>query len=169
MQKLIAGAIGATAFVLSTSGYALDGWRVESTTPVTATTPGFDYISYDASTNKVFLGHRKEGLQVFDPASNKVVKVIDGTQAHSGNSALLVPEFDLGLSNNQDGTITPFKLSTLEAREPINVGHPIDTAHYDPSSKRVIVNVEAEKDGTDLVVLEVPSLKTVGTIKTTTK
>jgi hypothetical protein len=169
MQKLVAGATGAIALLLSTSGYALDGWRVESTTPVTATTPGFDYISYDASTNKVFLGHRKEGLQVFDPASNKVVKVIDGTQAHSGNSALLVPEFDLGLSNNQDGTITPFKLSTLEAREPINVGHPIDTSHYDAASKRIIVNVEAGNEGTDLVLIDLPSLKVAGVMPVPTK
>jgi hypothetical protein len=169
MQKLLAGAIGATALVLSTSGYALDGWHVESTTPIEAKTPGFDYISYDASTNKVFLGHRKEGMQVFDPAAKKVVKVIDGTPAHGGNGALLLPEFDLGLSNNQDGTITPFKLSTLEASEPINIGHPIDTSHYDAASRRIVVNVEADKEGTDLVVLEVPSLKTVGTIRVATK
>jgi hypothetical protein len=170
MFKVTVGAICIGALFLSPAAYAADGWHVESVTPVQVKTPGFDYISYDAGTNHVFLGHRKDGLIVYDPAAKKVVKVIDGTQAHAGNSALLIPEFDLGLSNNQDGTITPFKLSTLEATgEPVNVGHPIDTAHYDPASKRVIVNVETEKDGTDLVVLEVPSLKTVGTIKTTTK
>lgn len=169
MQKLLAGAIGATALVLSTSGYAFDGWHIDSTTPLEAKTPGYDYIAFDPGTNKLFLGHRKEGMQVFDPAAKKLVKVIEGTPAHGGNGALLLPEFDLGLSNNQDGTITPFKLSTLEASEPINVGHPIDTSHYDAASKRIIVNVEADKDGTDLVVLEAPSLKTAGTIKVATK
>jgi hypothetical protein len=169
MFKVTAGATCVAALFALSPALAADGWHVESVTPVQVKTPGFDYISFDQGTNHIFLGHRKDGLIVYDPAAKKVVKVIGGTQEHAGNSGLLIPEFDLGLSNNQDGTITPFKLSTLEAGEPINVGHPIDTAHYDPSSKRVIVNVEAEKDGTDLVVLEVPSLKTVGTIKTTTK
>jgi hypothetical protein len=169
-MKRLFTATWTAAVVLSTPAYALDGWRIESTTPVEAKSAGFDYIAYDEGTNHVFLGHRKDGMQVFDPASKKVVKVIEGTPAHGGNGALLIPEFDLGLSNNQDGTITPFKLSTLEASEPINVGHPIDTSHYDPASKRIVVNIEAGKDGsTDLVVLEAPSLKTVGTIKVATK
>ena len=169
MPKLLAGAICATALFLSASAYALDGWRIENTTPLAAKTPGFDYISYDAGTNKVFLGHRKEGLQVFDPATNKVVKIIDGTAEHSPNGALPIPEFDLGIVNNQDGTLTPFKLSTLEAGEPIVIGHPIDTSHYDRSSKRIVVNVEAGKEGTDLVVVDVPSLKIAGTIPVPTK
>jgi DNA-binding beta-propeller fold protein YncE len=168
MKRLLT-ATCAAALLISVPAYALDGWHVETTTPVEAKTAGFDYIAYDEGTNKVFLGHRKDGLQVFDPVSQKVVKVIDGTQTHSGNSALLLPEFDLGLSNNQDGTITPFKLSTLEASEPVTIGHPIDTSHYDAGSKRIVVNVEAGKDGTELVVLEAPSLKMVGTVKVATK
>jgi hypothetical protein len=40
-------------------------------------------LSYDAGTHKLFLGHRKEGLQVFDPVSRQVVKTIDGTAARS--------------------------------------------------------------------------------------
>jgi len=170
MRKLALGVFSA-ALLLSASAYALDGWHVDSSTTVAAESAGFDYIAYDAGTNKVFLGHRKEGMQVFDPVQKKVVKVIEGTQAHNGNSTLPLPEFDLGLSNNTDGTITPFKLSTLEnIGEAVNVGHPIDTAHYDPASKRVVVNIEADKDGTtDLVVLQAPSLKVVGTIKAATK
>src|SRR5690242_10592790 len=95
MRKLVLGAFG-SALLLSTSAYALDGWHIDRTTTLAANSPGYDYISYDAGTNKVFLGHRKEGLQVFDPVEKKVVKIIDGTQQHLGNSALLIPEFDLG-------------------------------------------------------------------------
>lgn len=168
MRKLVLGAFGATLFI--SSACAFDGWRIDSATNLPADTAGFDYIAYDPGTNKVFLGHRKEGMQVFDPVQKQIVKVIGGTQAHGGNGPLLIPEFDLGLSNNQDGTITPFKLSSLEnIGEPVNVGHPIDTSHYDPASKRIVVNIEAEKDGTELVVMDVPSLKTAGTIKVGTK
>jgi DNA-binding beta-propeller fold protein YncE len=169
MQRVLVGVACATAVFFSASAYALDGWHLESATPVEAKSAGFDYIAFDQSTNRVFLGHRKDGLQVFDPTAQKVVGVIEGTKEHGGNSAVPIPEFDLGLSNNQDGTITPFKLSTLEAREPINVGHRIDTSHYDAASKRVVVNVEADNDGTDLVVIDVPSLRIAGTIKVPTK
>lgn len=169
MRKILIGAFGAT-LLLSTSAHALDGWHIDSSTLLPANTAGFDYIAYDAGTNKVFLGHRKEGMQVFDPVQKKIVKVIEGTEMHGANGPLLIPEFDLGLSNNQDGTITPFKLSTLEnIGEPVNVGHPIDTSHYDPASKRIVVNIEADKDSTELVVLDVPSLKKAGTIKVATK
>ncbi len=169
MQRLFVGATCAAFLFISTSAHALDGWHIESTTPVEAKTPSFDYINFDASTGKVFLGHRKDGLQVCDPATGKVIKVIENTKEHSPNGAIFIPEFDLGLSNNQDGTITPFKLSTFEAREPFSIGQAIDTSHYDPSSKRVVVNTEAGKEGTDLVVIDVPSLKVAGTISVPTK
>ncbi len=80
-----------------------------------------------------------------------------------------MPEFDLAIANNEDGTIIPFKMSTLEAKEPIKLAEGIDTSHYDPGSKRIVVNTTPGKDGTDLIVLEAPSLKQVGTIKVTTQ
>jgi len=157
------------ALMLSAPAYALDGWHLENATKLGAKTAGFDYITYDETTKRLFLGHRKEGLQVFDPVSKKVVGVIAGTPEHGGNSALLMPEFDLGISNNQDGTITPFKLSTLEAKDLIKLDRKVDTSHYDPATKRIVVNTEAGPDGTDLIVLDVPSLKTAGVIKVATK
>jgi glycine/D-amino acid oxidase-like deaminating enzyme len=39
---------------------------VESATQIENKNAGFDYISYDGTANRLFLGHRKEGLQVFD-------------------------------------------------------------------------------------------------------
>ncbi|CAM5761475.1 hypothetical protein LMIY3S_00151 [Labrys miyagiensis] len=83
--------------------------------------------------------------------------------------AVLIPEFDLGISNNEDGTITPFKLSTLEAKPPIKVGEDLDTSHYDPVSKRLVLNMGAGPDGTELILLEVPSLKEVGRVKVPSK
>ena len=41
----------------------------------------------------------------------------------------------------------------------------LDTSHYDPLTKRIFVNVGPGKDGTEIVVLEAPSLKKVGTVK----
>ncbi len=169
MKRLFLTASCAAALMLSAPAYALDGWHLDNATKLGAKTAGFDYIAYDETTKRLFLGHRKDGLQVFDPVSKKIVGVIAGTPEHGGNSAVLMPEFDLGIVNNQDGTITPFKLSTLEAKDIIKLDRPVDTSHYDAATKRIVVNTEAGKDGTDLIVLDVPSLKTAGTIKVATK
>ncbi len=157
------------SLVTISSASAFDGWHLENATTIEGKASTFDYISYDQSTNRVFLGHRKEGLQVFDPVTRKIIKVIENTANHSSNGGLLIPDLDLGISNNEDGTITPFKLSTLEAREPIKLAEEIDTSHYDPVTKRIVVNVAHGKDGTDLVVLDATTLKTVGTVKVATR
>ncbi len=148
----------------------MDGWHQESATQVESENSGFDYITYDETAHRLFLGHRKEGLQVFDLASRKIVKVIDGTPAHSSNGALLMPEYDLGVSHNQDGTLTPFKMSTLEAKEAIKLAEGIDSTHYDPCSKRIVVNTVIGKGDTDmhLPVLEAPTLKVVGKVHVNT-
>jgi WD40 repeat protein len=150
---------------IASPAFAFDGWHQESATAIPSKNAGYDYISHDANSNRLFLGHRKEGLQIFDVANKKLIKTLDGTPEHSSNGALLLPEHDLGISNNEDGTITPFKLSTLEPKEAIKLAEGIDTSHYDPGSKRIVVNTAAGKDGTELVVLDVPSLNKVGSIK----
>ncbi|MCW3476544.1 YncE family protein [Limobrevibacterium gyesilva] len=144
---------------------AFDGWHLVQATTIPGKGSAWDYVALDAPRGHLFIGHRKEGLQVFDIATGKVVKVIDKTQAASSNGATLMPEFDLGISNNEDGTIIPFSLSTLEARAPVKLGEELDTSHYDAGNKRVVVNMAAGKDGTDAVVLEAPSLQVLGTIK----
>lgn len=159
---LLAASMG---LAISSPAFAFDGWHQESATAIPSKNAGYDYISYDAQNNRLFLGHRKEGLQIFDVANKKLIKALDGTPDHSSNGALLLPEHDLGISNNEDGTITPFKLSTLEPKEAVKLADGIDTSHYDAGSKRIVVNTAAGKDGTELIVLDVPSLNKVGSIK----
>ena len=148
---------------------AFDGWHLEDSTAIAGPSTSWDYVSLHAESNNLFIGHRKTGLQVFNVASKRLVKVIDGTAAASSNGAVLIPEFDLGVSTNEDGSITPFSLRTLEARASIKLGEELDSAHYDPVTQRLLVNMASDKDGTGLLVLEVPSLKTLGTIRVSTK
>lgn len=155
----------ALGLAITSPAFAFDGWHQESATAVPSKNAGYDYIAFDAKSNRVFLGHRKEGLQIFDFTNKKLVKVLEGTPEHSSNGALLLPEHDLAISNNEDGTITPFKLSTLEPKEAVKLAEGIDTSHYDSGSKRIVVNTTAAKDGTELIVLDVPSLNKVGSIK----
>lgn len=151
--------------ISATAAVAFDGWRLKEMTTLESKGSAWDYLTLDPAAHRLYIGHRKEGLQIYDIASKKVLKVVDGTDKASSNGATLMPEFDLGISNNEDGTVTPFKLSTMEAGAPIKLGKELDTSHYDSATKRIIVNMEAGKDGTELIVLEAPSLKQVGIIK----
>lgn len=160
---------GLAALAAAAPALAFDGWRQVDSTMLDSSGSAWDYVSFDAGANRLFIGHRKEGLQVFDVAAKKLVKTMPGTAAASSNGATLVPEFDLGVSNNENGTLTPFKLSTLEPMAPIKLGEELDTSHYDPATHRLIVNMAAGKDGADLIVLEAPSLKQVGVIHVPTK
>jgi hypothetical protein len=165
LPRLAPLALFAATLGFATSASAMDGWHLESATPIAGTGSSWDYVSLDETRGRLFIGHRKEGLKVFDIASGKVIKVIENTVAASSNGATLMPEFDIGISNNEDGSITPFRLSTLEAMPPIKLGGELDTSHYDPVTKRLVMNMGGGKDGTDLIVLQLPSLKTVGSIR----
>lgn len=160
---LLAAAVASTAGMAP--AHAFDGWHVVQATTIPGPGGAWDYVSFDAARNRLFIGHRRLGLQVFDLATRRMVATVAGTAAASSNGATLMPEFDLGVSNNEDGTLTPFKLSTLEVSAPIKLGAELDTSHYDPATKRLVVNTAPGPDATDAVVLEVPSLARAGTVR----
>lgn len=164
----IAAVLLGTAFV-SAPAAAFDGWHADQVTAVSSKGSSWDYLSVDEGNQRLFIGHRKEGLRVFDLNSKKMVAVLDHTVAESSNGALLIPEFDLGISNNQDGSITPFKLASLQTTPSIKLGKDLDTSHYDPVTKRIVVNMAPGESGTDLIVLQAPSLQIVGKINVPTR
>lgn len=148
---------------------AFDGWRLEHAQPVDGRVAGWDYVSLDAQRNRLFIGMRSQGLMVYDLTQGVPLKTIVNTQQGVSNGALLVPEFDLGLSYNQDGSLTPFSLATLQARVPLVLGSGLDSAHYDPFTKRVLVNMASDAHGTKLQVLQLPDLQVVGSIEISAK
>jgi hypothetical protein len=157
------------ALGLASPAFAFDGWHTENVTTIPSRGSAWDYVTFDGGSNRLFIGHRKEGLQAYDIAGRRLVSVIGDTATASSNGATLMPEFDLGISNNENGTITPFRLSTLEARPSIKLGAELDTSHYDPATKRILVNMASDATGTDLVVLQAPSLNAVGTVRVASK
>ena len=167
--RLAAPLLFTITFAACGNGYAFDGWKLESSTAIPGKNSAWDYVSLEADHNHLFIGRRSNGLQVYDLATKTVIKTIANTAANSSNGAALIPEFDLGLSYNENGTLTPFKLSTLEAGADIKLGEELDSAHYDPATKRLVVNMAAGKDGTSLVVLQLPALQVVGSIQVSTK
>jgi hypothetical protein len=168
-SRTLLASLMALSGLCCSAAHAFDGWQVEETTAIAGKNSSWDYISLDAKANRLYLGRRATGLQVYDIANKKVLATIDGTPAASSNGATLMPEFDLGLSNNENGTITPFKLSTMQAMPVIKLGDELDSSHYDPATQRVVVNMASDKTGTDLIVLQAPSLAKIGSIRVTTK
>jgi DNA-binding beta-propeller fold protein YncE len=160
-------ALAASAYCTNAS--AFDGWHLLNSTAIPGKNAGWDYVSLDATSNRLFIGRRGVGLNVVDIATGKLVKVVGNTAVDSSNGATLMPEFDLGVSYNENGTLTPFKISTLESLTNVKLGEELDATHYDPATKRIVVNMAAEKDGTELIILQAPSLEKVGSIKVTTK
>ena len=158
-------ALIAAALLVSAPALAFDGWHTENVTMLPSKTAGYDYIAYDAANKHVFLGHRGEGLQVFDPASHTVIKTIDGTAQHSSNGVVLVADKDLGFSENEDGTFTAFKLSTLEnVGEAVKIAPGIDAGHYDPATHHVLFNTEPEAAGAPIMAVDPATMKVVGTL-----
>jgi len=163
-------ALLAAAMMMTTPAFAFDGWHTESVTVIPGKGAGYDYITYDAANKHVFLGHRGEGLQVFDPATKTVIKTIDGTKEHSSNGVVLVSDMDLGFSENEDGTFTAFKLSTLaNVGDAVKIAPGIDAGHYDPFTKRVLFNTEPGKDGAPIMAVDPTTMKVTGTIMAPTK
>ena len=162
MKFAFAAATLAVCAAFSVSAQAFDGYRLESATTLKNKGGGWDGVSLDQERGKLYIGLRKEGLQVFDLKTKKVVRTIAGTEGSSGGT--LIPDFDLGISNNAAGSITPFKLSTGKAAAPIAMGGELEDSVYDPATKRLVVKLGAKGDATEFVVLEVPSLRKIGTI-----
>ena len=166
---LIRNAMLAATLLVATPALAFDGWHTENVTSIPSKTSGYDYISYDAVNKHLFLGHRGEGLQVFDPVGHKLVTTLAGTAEHSANGATIIADMDLGIVNNEDGTAIPFKLSTLAMGETVKLAEGIDTSHYDPASKHLFFNTEPGKDGTPVMVVDPTTMKKVATIMVSTK
>jgi YVTN family beta-propeller protein len=119
---------------------------------------GWDYITYDASSNRLFVGHSME-ITVVDVASGKKAGSVSANGAHG---VALVVDKDLGFSTNgRAGTVTVFDLKTLQTKAEIKAGANPDAIIYDHYSKKVVVMNGGSKD---LMVIDPASLKVVATV-----
>lgn len=66
MKFAFAAATLAVCAAVSVSAQAFDGYRLESATTLKNKGGGWDGVSLDQERGKLYLGLRKEGLQVFD-------------------------------------------------------------------------------------------------------
>lgn len=119
---------------------------------------GWDYITYDPTSNRLFIGHSAE-ITVVDAKTGKKTGSVPATGAHG---VALVIDNGLGFSTNgRAGTVTVFDLKTLQPKQDIKVGENPDAIIYDPYSKKVIVMNGRSKD---LMAIDPDTLKVVATV-----
>jgi hypothetical protein len=165
LRSLAALAIGVSA-ALTAPAFAFDNYHLTREIPVAGPVSGWDYLSFDDATSRLFVGRRGEGLQVFDTAHDFAASTVDKTKGSNG--ATLIPDFGLGVSyNGSAGTLTVFKLADLSVQREIKVADALDSARYDPVTKRLAVfGIDsADGKGQDVAVFSVPDFEKVGTIK----
>ncbi len=119
---------------------------------------GWDYITYDASSNRLFIGHSME-ITVVDAETGKKVGAIPANRAHG---TAIVADKNLGFSTNGGaGTVTVFDLKTLQPKQEIKAGENPDAIMYDEYSKKVVVMNGRSKD---VMVIDPGSLKVIATV-----
>ncbi len=119
---------------------------------------GWDYVTFDASSNRLFIGHNME-IAVVDVATGKKVGSIPADGAHG---VAVIPEKNLGFSTNgRAGTVTVFDLKTLQRKQDIKAGENPDAIIYDHYSKKIIVMNGRSKE---LMAIDPDSLKVVATV-----
>jgi YVTN family beta-propeller protein len=119
---------------------------------------GWDYITYEPTDNRLYIGHNSS-IYVVDAATGKKIGEVPATGAHG---AAAVPEKGLGFSSNgKAGTVTVFDLKTLAPKTDIKVGENPDAIIYDSYSKKVIVMNGRSKD---VMAIDPDSLKVIATV-----
>ncbi len=121
---------------------------------------GWDYLTYDASTKRLFIS-RGSHVMVVDPAKGTVVGDIAATTGVHGIA--VAPELAKGFtSNGRDNSVTVFDLKTLAPITVVKIdGKNPDAIVYDPASKRVFVFNGASHDAT---ILDAQTNAVVGTV-----
>jgi len=98
---------------------------------------GFDYVTFDSSSNRVYASHENE-VDVVDADSGKLLgKVTDTPGVHG---IAIVPELHRGFTTNGDeDMVTVFDTNTFKTIKKIPVDKDPDDIFYDAHSKRVLV------------------------------
>src|SRR5262249_43124627 len=141
---------------------AAPGYRLLKKIPVPAAAGGgeyFDYITFDASTRRVYVSHGTE-FAVLDADTNKVVGSITGLKRCHGIA--LVDSAGKGyITDGESGSVVIVDLKTLKKLGEVKAAPDADAIIYDPASNRVFSFNGESKNAT---VIDVKSGTVAGTI-----
>ena len=112
------------------------GFKVTKKFPVPGD-GGFDYITFDGSSNRLYVSHGTE-VEVVDADSGKLLGKIEDTPGVHGIA--IVPGLHRGFTTNgRDATVSVFDTNTFKTVKKISVPKDPDFIFYDPRTKRVLV------------------------------
>lgn len=98
---------------------------------------GFDYVTFDASSNRLYLSHGTK-VDVLDADSGKVLGAVDDTAGVHGIA--IVPELHRGFTTNGgSSTVSVFDTNTFKTIKTIPVDKDPDFVFFDPQTRRVMV------------------------------
>jgi DNA-binding beta-propeller fold protein YncE len=98
---------------------------------------GFDYVTYDGSSNRVYLSHGTE-VDVLDADSGKLLGKVEDLQVVHGIA--IVPSMHRGFATSGgNATVVVFDTNTFKTVQKISVDKDPDYILYDAGTKRILV------------------------------
>src|ERR1039457_1597324 len=135
-----------TLTLLAVAAFSAEGYKVLDKIKVGGT-GGWDYLSVDPVTQRIFASHGGI-VEVVDIKAGKVVGQI--TQLHGVHGIAVASDLGKGfISNGQSGSVTVFDLKTLEKTgEPAVGGQNPDAICYEPKTQRIFTMNGRSNDST---------------------
>ncbi len=110
-------------------------YTLDNATTLPSTNTGWDHITLDAATGRLFIARRADGLTVFDINTRKASQVDNSKGA---NGALLVPEFNRIYVACTDGTVLVLDMTTLKPIDRFKLDNgDLNAGFYEPTTKQV--------------------------------
>lgn len=117
-------------------GAEAPGFKVTKKYPVPGD-GGFDYVTFDSSSNRLYLSHGAE-VNVLDADTGKVLGKVEDTPGVHGIA--IVAHLHRGFTTNgSNATVSVFDTNTFKTIKKIPVAKDPDFLFYDPKTKRVLV------------------------------
>jgi YVTN family beta-propeller protein len=132
-MRTLAAFLTVTALCTGAEG---PGFKVTKKYPVPGN-GGFDYVTFDSSSNRLYLSHGTE-VNVLDADTGKVLGKVEDTPGVHG--IVIVASMHRGFTTNGgSSTVSVFDTNTFQTIKKISVGKDPDFVFYDPKTKRVLV------------------------------
>lgn len=144
------------------TGHAAEpAYVTETAATLPSTNTGWDYITLDQATGRLFIARRADGLTVWDTEAGKVLATVENSTG--ANGVVLVPEFGRAYTAMTDGTVLSFDLTTLKPIERVRLDDgDLNQGFYDPATKRVHIVVGSRPARTAWISLDAATGKVLG-------
>ena len=155
MKKLL------TLALMAAAAFAAEGYKVLNKIKIGGT-GGWDYVTYDPSSDRLYVVARQSGRGRGRPDAGKVVGQVTETPGVHGIA--VAPELNKGfISSRGKNAAIVFDLKTLQKTGEAKAGNNPDAICYEPKTKRVVA---VNHSGHDATIIDAKTDAVVGTVET---